>query len=75
MSDQPSMEDIGPRGGGAAAGDGQSENLKGATGQELRERREALGIGLSEIADSLHIRVEYLEALEYGDSDALPGSV
>jgi len=75
MSDQPSIEDTRLRGSGAAAGDGQSEGLKGATGQELRERREALGVGLSEIADSLHIRVEYLEALEYGDYDALPSSV
>jgi len=46
----------------------------GATGQELREQREALGKDLEVIAETLRIRVYFLEALEVGDYDALPGT-
>jgi transcriptional regulator with XRE-family HTH domain len=42
-------------------------------GQYLRESRESLRITLSQAADSLHIRVKYLEALEAGDLGGLPG--
>ncbi len=45
----------------------------GATGQDLREQREALGADLVEIAETLYIRRGFLEALEAGDYDALPG--
>ncbi len=45
----------------------------GATGKDLREQREELGIDLADIAEALCIRREFLEALEAGDSDALPG--
>lgn len=47
--------------------------LRGATGQELRERRQALGLDLGQISEVLCIRREYLEALENGDYGALPG--
>ena len=54
-------------------GSGESQTPIGATGQDLREHREALGVSLGEISDSLRIRREFLEALESGDYDALPG--
>ncbi len=45
----------------------------GATGQDLREQREALGADLVNIAETLCIRREFLEALEAGDYESLPG--
>jgi cytoskeleton protein RodZ len=66
MTDQPSSKDM--------ARDSIVDAVDGTMGQELRECREALGTDLNEIAESLHIRPEYLEALEKGDYDALPGT-
>ncbi len=56
-------------------GDIESDSIggAGATGQDLREQREALGADLVDIADTLCIRREFLEALEAGDYDVLPG--
>ena len=61
---------------GAQTGSGpkDAEGVTGATGQDLREHREALGGDLSEIAETLRIRREFLEALEAGNYDALPGA-
>lgn len=42
-------------------------------GVDLRAARERLGWGLTECADSLRIRREYLVALEDGQFDVLPG--
>jgi cytoskeletal protein RodZ len=43
-------------------------------GTELRARRESLGRELEDVADVLHIQPRYLEAIEEGRFDALPGS-
>ncbi|MDH3239603.1 MAG: DUF4115 domain-containing protein [Alphaproteobacteria bacterium] len=53
---------------------GGTEVIVGATGQELREHREALGASLSDVSDTLCIRREFLESLESGHYDALPGA-
>ena len=45
-----------------------------ATGRELRDRREARGGDLVEIAETLCIRREFLDAIERGDHGALPGT-
>jgi len=42
-------------------------------GAELREVRERVGWKLSEVAAELRIREPYLEAIEQGDLEALPG--
>ncbi len=56
-------------------GDIESDSIggAGATGQDLRAQREALGADLVDIAETLYIRREFLEALEAGDYDVLPG--
>jgi len=41
-------------------------------GSQLRAIREAREISLEEISQKTHIRLEYLEALENGDTDQLP---
>jgi cytoskeleton protein RodZ len=41
-------------------------------GNDLRQRREILGISLSDIEQHLHIRLHYLKALEAGKVDDLP---
>jgi len=41
-------------------------------GNELRQRREILGISLADIEQHLHIRLHYLKALEAGKVDDLP---
>ena len=46
-----------------------------SAGDELRQRREALGLGLGEVAATLRIRLAYLAALEAGRPDELPGAV
>ncbi|MCZ6741686.1 MAG: DUF4115 domain-containing protein [Alphaproteobacteria bacterium] len=63
MMEQPPRGDI----------EQDSIDVVGATGQDLREQREALGADLVEIAETLCIRRGFLEALEAGDYDALPG--
>ncbi len=45
-----------------------------AVGRLLRDQREARGLGLSEIEKSLRIRRTYLEAIEEGRFDKLPGA-
>jgi len=42
-------------------------------GNFLRERREAKGISLNEVEKDLKIRKKYLQALEEGNIDAIPG--
>jgi len=42
-------------------------------GNFLRERREARGISLIEVEKDLKIRKKYLQALEEGNVDAIPG--
>lgn len=44
-------------------------------GDVLRRRREELGVSLEELQEQTKIRVRYLEALEDGDWDVLPGDV
>jgi len=41
-------------------------------GNDLRQRREILGISLTDIEQHLHIRLHYLKALEAGKVDDLP---
>jgi cytoskeleton protein RodZ len=45
----------------------------GRVGAGLREMRERLGWKLPDVAESLRIRLEYLEAIEAGDLAPLPG--
>lgn len=58
-----------PLAGGAAA------PLPGprSAGDLLRQRREALGLGLDDVAAALRIRPAYLRALEEGRPEGLPG--
>ena len=44
-------------------------------GAMLRQQREALGLDLTNVAAALRIKPAYLEALEAGHPDALPGAV
>src|SRR5690349_11783455 len=44
-------------------------------GEELRQRREALGLGLAEVAAALRIKPAYLAALEAGRPDELPAPI
>jgi cytoskeleton protein RodZ len=44
-------------------------------GQKLREAREKKGMTLAEIQESTKIRLRYLEAIESGDLDVIPGEV
>ncbi|MBI2415995.1 MAG: helix-turn-helix domain-containing protein [Candidatus Kerfeldbacteria bacterium] len=44
-------------------------------GERLQRRRNDTGASLQQIAEAIHIRVEYLLALEQGNYTALPGSV
>src|SRR5271154_2357114 len=46
-----------------------------SAGDELRQRREALGLDLSELAATLRIKPAYLAALEAGRPEELPGAV
>ncbi|HVE20733.1 MAG TPA: RodZ domain-containing protein [Acidocella sp.] len=54
---------------------GHASSLGGAArvGGELREVRERLGWQLTDVAETLRIRLPYLEAIELGDLAALPG--
>ncbi len=53
----------------------ESDQPQGAAqiGAGLRNVRERLGWKLPEVAEGLRIRLSYLEAIERGDIDALPG--
>ena len=44
-------------------------------GQQLRQAREARGLGTDEIARELKLRASYLTAMENGDWSTLPGDV
>ena len=46
-----------------------------SAGDELRQRREALGLDLGEVAATLRIKPTYLAALEAGRPEELPGAV
>jgi cytoskeleton protein RodZ len=46
-----------------------------SAGDELRQRREALGLDLAEVAATLRIKPAYLVALEAGRPNELPGAV
>lgn len=48
---------------------------RGSIGQLLRETREGLGSDLNRVATALRIRAAYLEAIEEGRYDNLPGAV
>jgi cytoskeletal protein RodZ len=41
-------------------------------GKKLQEIRESRNISLEEISNKTHIRLEYLEAIEYGEIESLP---
>jgi len=45
-----------------------------AVGRLLRDQREALGLDVAEVAKTLRIRLAYIEAIEQGRFDALPGA-
>jgi cytoskeleton protein RodZ len=62
----PFAEDL--RGGEAAPPSGPR-----SAGDVLRQQREALGVGLADIAAALKIKPDYLAALEAGRPDVLPG--
>jgi cytoskeleton protein RodZ len=42
-------------------------------GEKLRSEREKQGLSISEVAGQLRISTKYLEAIETGDTDAIPG--
>src|SRR5437899_2574916 len=44
-----------------------------SAGEALRHRREALGLGLGDVAAALKIKPTYLAAIEAGRPDRLPG--
>ncbi len=44
-------------------------------GQQLKHIREAIGISLEEIAHKTHIQLNYLQAIEAGDEEALPSTI
>lgn len=44
-------------------------------GEQLRKQRELLGFSLQEVERNIHIRGQYLEALEVGNIDGLPSPV
>ncbi|MCS7286399.1 MAG: DUF4115 domain-containing protein [Anaerolineae bacterium] len=47
----------------------------GELGQRLRERREALGLTIEEVAKETRIKPKFIEALEEGDYNSLPGEI
>jgi len=57
----------------ALASKGLSSTGRPCAGDALRERREALALGLDDVATALRIKPAYLAALEAGRLDLLPG--
>ncbi|MGB0749741.1 MAG: RodZ domain-containing protein [Magnetospiraceae bacterium] len=53
--------------------DPRATSPRGAVGQTLRRQRESLGEPLSLAAKTLRIRLPYLQAIEAGNYDELPG--
>lgn len=51
----------------------ETGSQKGSVGALLQATRLRLGVELAAVAETLHIRVAYLEAIEAGNYDALPG--
>ena len=43
-------------------------------GSELRERRESMGLSTKEAFEHTLVRIDYIEAFERGDLEALPGA-
>jgi cytoskeleton protein RodZ len=58
---------------GAADDDAPPPAGPPSAGEALRRQREALGLNLGEVAAALRIKLAYLEALEAGRPDELPG--
>ncbi|MDI6769785.1 MAG: DUF4115 domain-containing protein [Anaerolineales bacterium] len=52
-----------------------SQTIFIAIGEQLRQRRDALGLTLDEVEHHTHVRIHYLQALEAGDFEHLPTSV
>ena len=50
-----------------------SPSVPRSAGGALRQKREALGLGLNDVAAALRIKPDYLAALEAGRLDLLPG--
>jgi len=60
--------------GGAAANEETGMAMRSKTiGAEMRQAREAAGLGIEDVAAHLRIRSNFLAALEEGRADALPG--
>lgn len=55
------------------AASAETGSQKGSVGALLHATRLRLGVELGAVADALHIRVSYLEAIEAGDYESLPG--
>ena len=58
----------------AAGGEGKAVPVAARVGADLRAARERLGWTLPAIAAHLRIRLPYLEAIEDGRTEALPGN-
>lgn len=59
----------------AAEHEASPVTVRYGVGDELRIRRESMGKSIAEIADAVRIQKRYLEALEEGRLDHLPGTV
>jgi len=68
------VRDFNPLVASSVAGRTSAEIFAGV-GQELRQRREMLGLSLEEVERHLRVRAAFLGALEAGDPDKLPSPV
>jgi transcriptional regulator with XRE-family HTH domain len=80
--DTPAEEGAAPEDPGAELTEGQEtppsagidDTTAGATpGSLVRAQREARGLGIAEVAESLHLTMHYVKALENDDYAKLPG--
>lgn len=55
--------------------DATTEPLENGPGHLLAKKREALGMTVQDVADTLHITMHYVRALETDEHDKLPGDV